>query len=72
MLPMLYAPVRGVELAERRHAPRLPLPADETAWNEAAPGALAFWQAVAADARISPAFRRLGAANATALDALLR
>ena len=72
MLPMLYAPVRGVELTERRYAPRLPLPADESAWNEAAPGALAFWQAAADDARISKAFRRICAANAKALNALLR
>ena len=71
MLPMLYAPVRGVELPQRTYAPRLPLPADESAWAEAAPAALAFWQAAADDARISKAFRRTCAANAKALDALL-
>ena len=71
MLPMLYAPSRGVELAERRHAPRRPLPAEEPAWHAAAPAALAFWQAAADDARISKPFRRSCAANAKALQALL-
>jgi hypothetical protein len=72
MLPMLYAPVRGVELPQRSYAPRLPLPADEPAWAEAAPAALAFWQAAADDARISKAFRRTCAANADTLGVLLR
>ncbi len=72
MLPMLYAPSRGVELAERPYTPRLPLPAEEPAWRQAAPAALAFWQAAADDARISKPFRRTCAANAKAVDALLR
>ena len=72
MLPMLYAPSRGVELAERAYAPRLPLPAEAPAWGAAAPAALAFWQAAADDARISKPFRRTCAANAKALQALLR
>jgi hypothetical protein len=71
MLPMLYAPSRGVELPDRTFAPRLPLPAEESAWREAAPAALAFWQAAADDARISRPFRRTCAANAKALRALL-
>lgn len=71
MLPMLYAPSRGVELPERNYTPRLPLPAEESAWREAAPAALAFWQAAADDARISKPFRRTCAANAKALKALL-
>lgn len=72
MLPMLYAPSRGVELAERSYSPRLPLPAEAPAWRAAAPAALAFWQAAADDARISKPFRRTCAANAKALQALLR
>ena len=71
MLPMLYAPSRGVELAERSYAPRLPLPAEERAWHTAAPAALAFWQAAADEPRISRPFRRTCAANARALNALL-
>lgn len=71
MLPMLYAPWRGVELPERSYTPRLPLPAEDSAWREAAPAALAFWQAAADDARISKPFRRTCAANAKALRALL-
>jgi hypothetical protein len=71
MLPMRYAPSRGVELPERSHTPRLPLPAEEAARLEAARAARAFWQAAADDARISKPFRRTCAANAKALKALL-
>jgi hypothetical protein len=67
MLPMLYAPARGVELPVREFEPTLPLPAERENWECAADAALAFWQAVAEDARISAAFKGLCAENATAL-----
>ena len=37
MLPMTYAPVRGVELPTRRYAPRLPLPSEAGASSECGP-----------------------------------
>lgn len=70
MLPMMYAPVRGVELPDRQYAPQLPLPDESTAWNQAARAALAFWEAAAADRRISPAFRATCTDNARRLRAM--
>lgn len=67
MLPMLYAPVRGVELPARRFEPRLPLPAERALWEVALGAALAFWQVAAADERISTGFRGICADNAAAL-----
>ncbi len=57
MLPMLYAPQRGVELAPVTFAPRLPLPAEREAWQQAASAARQFWAEAADDARISGEFR---------------
>ncbi|MGH8210740.1 MAG: type II toxin-antitoxin system HipA family toxin YjjJ [Steroidobacteraceae bacterium] len=57
MLPMLYAPQRGVELASVTFAPRLPLPAERETWQQAASAAGAFWAQAADDARISAEFR---------------
>lgn len=71
MLPMLYAPLRGVELPERRYAPPLPLPAHEAAWRDAAHAALRYWQRAAADERISRDFRARCDANASQLAHLL-
>lgn len=67
MLPMLYAPVRGVELPQREYAPKLPLPAEREAWEHAARAALDFWRAGAADERISAGFRAICAGNAERL-----
>ncbi|SEK80765.1 HipA-like C-terminal domain-containing protein [Roseateles sp. YR242] len=67
MLPMGYAPVRGVELTPWTFTPRLPLPAETAAWNQAARAAVVFWQTAAADARISGEFQRICAANAQSL-----
>jgi hypothetical protein len=64
MLPMLYAPQRGVELTVREFTPALPLPAEQAAWQDAARAAIVFWQQAAGDARISAAFRKVCAANA--------
>ncbi|MGC4079651.1 MAG: type II toxin-antitoxin system HipA family toxin YjjJ [Rubrivivax sp.] len=71
MLPMLYAPARGVELPPREYRPELPLPQDAAAWQAAAPVALAFWQRAAADERISAGFRSVCAENVRRLAALL-
>jgi hypothetical protein len=67
MLPMLYAPQRGVELPERAFTPRLPLPAEQALWQHAAAAAIHFWQRASQDARISPAFRQTCADNAGAV-----
>lgn len=59
MLPMLYAPQRGVELPLVNFAPRLPLPAEREAWQHAATAADQFWSRAADDARIGAEFRAL-------------
>lgn len=71
MLPMLYAPVRGVELPQRRFRPALPLPLEHADWAPAATAALAFWQSAAEDSRISSEFRRICAANGTIVAGLI-
>jgi hypothetical protein len=63
MLPMLYAPQRGVELPPVNFAPRLPLPAEREAWQDAAAAAEQFWSRAADDARIGAEFRALSVAN---------
>jgi hypothetical protein len=70
MLPMMYAPERGVELPEREFAPLPPIPAEREAWNAARPAALALWELAAADPRISGEFRAMCAANAQRLHAM--
>jgi hypothetical protein len=64
MLPMLYAPQRGVELAPVAFAPRLPLPAEREAWRQAATAAAQFWVLASDDARISAEFRSICDQNA--------
>lgn len=71
MLPMLYAPVRGVELPPREWVPRLALPEEQPAWLDATRAALEFWERVAADERISEAFRRMAGRNHGQLRSLL-
>jgi len=74
MLPMAYAPVRGVELPHRHFVPVLPVPSERQAWLSAARAAGLFWQAASQDRRISQDFRTTCAQNAgkvrTALDRL--
>lgn len=70
MLPMLYAPVRGVELPQREFAPSLPLPAERADWLAAADAAMAFWRTAAADERISAGFRAVCTANGKELTRL--
>ena len=64
MLPMLYAPIGG-ELVPRDFGSRPILPTAATLgeWAEAKVLALHFWQAAAADDRISLGFRALAAEN---------
>jgi hypothetical protein len=59
MLPMLYAPQRGVELPERQFAARLPLPGERELWHQAAQAAIDFWRRAGNDARISQNFRQI-------------
>ena len=64
MLPMLYAPVRGVELPQRQFEHNLPLPAERTRWLAAAGAAQHFWRDASQDSRISAQFRKACARNA--------
>lgn len=68
MLPMLYAPQRGVELPVRDFAPALPLPYERDPWHEAAALAIEFWSDACHDARISETFRQTCARNAEAVE----
>ncbi len=65
MLPMLYAPVSG-ELVPRDFSsrPQQPTAATLGEWDEAQRLARAFWQAAAADERVSADFRAIAAENA--------
>ncbi len=72
MLPMLYAPSRGMDVPVRTWLPRLPLPAERETWFPAARAAIAFWQRCADDARISAAFRAVCAGHAGTLLDLVR
>jgi hypothetical protein len=73
MLPMFYAPVGG-ELVQRDFAVKngvitKPQPTSATLpeWPRALALAIQFWQTVAADARISAAFRAIAAENSVKL-----
>lgn len=72
MLPMLYAPVRGVELPVRQYQPTRPLPEEEAAWDYAARAAAVFWQHAADDTRISDGFRQTCGDNAALLGLRLK
>ena len=67
MLPMAYAPVRGVELPARVYAPKMPLPGEQPAWAAAAQAARVFWEMAAEDSRISVGFRAFCRRNARVL-----
>ncbi|OOG58847.1 type II toxin-antitoxin system HipA family toxin YjjJ [Polaromonas sp. C04] len=71
MLPMLYAPVRGVELPQCAFEPGLPLPAQRTRWQAAAGAAQQFWNEASQDSRISAEFRDTCARNARHVGDLL-
>ena len=70
MLPMGYAPVRGVELPQHKFAPALPLPRHRADWLLAADAAQVFWGRAADDARISPDFRAICARNGIEVERL--
>jgi hypothetical protein len=59
MLPMTFRPARNGAIVERRYPIALPAPEHAPDWRGAAPIALAFWQRVANDPRISTAFRAI-------------
>lgn len=65
MLPMGYAPVRGLELPTKNFVPALPLPTERDAWLAAARAAEHFWVAANGDARISQDFRSICGQNAS-------
>lgn len=67
MLPMLYAPLSGGEVPPRQFVPELPLPREAEAWKQAYAAALAFWDAVSHDSRVSMPFRQIGQQNLTQL-----
>lgn len=71
MLPMLYAPGSQGELAEPAFSPRPPFAAVADVWNEAATAALAFWQCVAHDPRISEPFRVAATTNRESVQRLV-
>jgi hypothetical protein len=72
MLPMLYAPGAQGELAERPFAPRPPFAAVTDVWNDAADAALAFWQRVATDPRVSKSFRAIATSNRESVQRLVQ
>ena len=72
MLPMLFAPQRGLEVPVRQLSAPLPLPAELPAWLPAAAAALRFWDRASGDGRISAAFRQTAAHNAQLVDGLQR
>jgi len=65
MLPMGYAPVRGMELPVLDFVPTLPLPAQRQTWQLAARAAELFWKSASGDARISAGFQSICAQNAS-------
>jgi hypothetical protein len=69
MLPMLYAPVRGVGAAARVCAV-LAAPSEHEDWLAAADAAIAFWRERSSDERISAGFRAVCKANGKELKRL--
>lgn len=69
MLPMLYAPQRG-EVRDPPFEPRSPLTRALEQGRAAQPVAVQFWQRLAADVRVTPAFRAMASANADRVAAL--
>ena len=69
MLPMLYAPLRG-EVRDPPFAPRLPLTRALEQGRAAQAAAARYWQRLAEEPRITPAFRAIAAANAASVEAV--
>jgi predicted transcriptional regulator len=70
MLPMLYAPLPGGEVAKRVFEPSPPLPRQLNTWLPAWHAATAFWTTAASDTRITPDFRHTAQENAQKLHIL--
>jgi hypothetical protein len=70
MLPMMFAPLGGGEVPQVQYSPALPAPRDRESWLLACAAAIEFWRRASADARISPAFRKICAANQMTLTRL--
>lgn len=70
MLPMLWAPGPQGEIVERRFAPAPPIPSMEHPWREAATLAQTFWQQIATDDHLSPAFVRTANESSETIRAL--
>ncbi len=62
MLPMLYHPQQG-ELIPRDFSPPIPTPTQAAFADAVIKAAIAFWQAVAKDKRITPKFRAIAKEN---------
>ena len=68
MLPMLYMPIAGEVVAQELGVEKMvPTAHVLDVWSEAQALALAFWQAVERDERVSSGFRQLAEGNALAL-----
>ena len=70
MLPMFYRPNREGMISWQPIAPAYPPPEELRYWNRAVRLAVAFWQRVQGDERISPAFRSLAAQNEAVVNGL--
>jgi len=70
MLPMAYAPLPGGEVPAVTPQFAMPVPAEQGAWLDACACAIAFWDAAAADARISAPFRAMCGGNAALLETI--
>ena len=73
MLPMLYMPIAGEVVAQELGVEKM-VPTAQTldVWGKAQKLALAFWEAVVREERISGGFRELARGNSVALAAVLR
>lgn len=68
MVPMLYAPQRGVELNDHRFSPMLPVDEERSVWIGAAKAAIVFWRRVKSNERISDSFREIAEVNALQIE----
>ena len=73
MLPMLYMPIAGEVVAQELGVEKI-VPTAQTldVWGEAQALAMAFWEAVVQEERISGGFRALARGNLLALAAVSR
>ena len=70
MLPMMYSPLSGGEIPERRYMPQLPLPREADSWNDAYQVAKEFWRIASVDERISSSFRAICLENFKSINRL--